>query len=422
MVRLDAGSGLTMLNRATTGSRRDRRHPRLSPPPRAAAARSHGLGSRGRQRRRARRGRRQPDAVLRAVAEGCPGRRAASACRGPAVDFDDVAAEVARADGAGSAAVIATTTSPPLREIATVLMKVSQNLYAETLLKTVGAARGGLGTVAAGQNVVTHVLTSWGVPADAYVAVDGSGLSRYNYVTADTMTAVLEHMYRDPRHRDALPRDAADRRQGRDDRRRGCSARGRRGTRSRRPGRSQRARTLGLRENPRRRDAGVLDPGQRLRDPVGDDQLDRGSGGRDLSEFHPQGLSGTLAGLTRRTIRQWTKFIAFLGCFWRSLAGAVVVSLRRAVAAAPASAASPTAAAMLVALGPLQPESARHRERDGEGRRARREGAAADSGHAAGSGRRAQSPPGGAARLRASSGRSPNRRCPRSPRRCRSPT
>ena len=40
--------------------------------------------------------------------------------------------------------------SPPLREIATVLMKVSQNLYAETLLKAIGAARGGLGTFAAG--------------------------------------------------------------------------------------------------------------------------------------------------------------------------------------------------------------------------------------------------------------------------------
>jgi len=37
-----------------------------------------------------------------------------------------------------------------------------------------------------------------------YVPIDGSGLSRYNYVTAETMVTVLEHMYRDPRHRDAL--------------------------------------------------------------------------------------------------------------------------------------------------------------------------------------------------------------------------
>ena len=33
---------------------------------------------------------------------------------------------------------------------------------------------------------------------------DGSGLSRYNYVTASTLTAILEHMYKDPRHHDAF--------------------------------------------------------------------------------------------------------------------------------------------------------------------------------------------------------------------------
>ena len=74
------------------------------------------------------------------------------AVRGPAVDFDDVAAEIVAAGGLAQPRVLASTQSPPLREIATVLMKVSQNLYAETLLKTVGAARGGLGTVAAGRD------------------------------------------------------------------------------------------------------------------------------------------------------------------------------------------------------------------------------------------------------------------------------
>ena len=42
------------------------------------------------------------------------------------------------------------TESPPLREIATVLMKVSQNLYAETLLKAAGGTAGGTGTAAGG--------------------------------------------------------------------------------------------------------------------------------------------------------------------------------------------------------------------------------------------------------------------------------
>jgi PBP4 family serine-type D-alanyl-D-alanine carboxypeptidase len=96
------------------------------------------------------------------------------------------------------------TKSPPLRDIATVLMKVSQNLYAETLLKALGAAGGGLGTAEGGRLAVRKTLGAWGVPDDGYVMFDGSGLSRYNYVTAATLTTVLERMYRDPRHHDAF--------------------------------------------------------------------------------------------------------------------------------------------------------------------------------------------------------------------------
>jgi D-alanyl-D-alanine carboxypeptidase/D-alanyl-D-alanine-endopeptidase (penicillin-binding protein 4) len=119
---------------------------------------------------------------------------------GPAVDFDDVAAEMAY----GDPRVLATTQSLPLLEIATVLMKVSQNLYADTLLKALGASRNGLGTVERGRIAVQTTLDGWGVPRDAYVLYDGSGLSRYNYVTASTVTTILEHMYRDQRHREAF--------------------------------------------------------------------------------------------------------------------------------------------------------------------------------------------------------------------------
>jgi len=91
--------------------------------------------------------------------------------------------------------------SPSLKEIARVLMKVSQNQYAETLLRTLGAQLGD-GTAAAGQKVVREVLDGWGVPPDAYVLSDGSGLSRYNYVCAEMLVKILRQMYRDPRHRD----------------------------------------------------------------------------------------------------------------------------------------------------------------------------------------------------------------------------
>ena len=83
-------------------------------------------------------------------------------------------------------------------------MKVSQNLYAETLLKAIGASRNGLGTVEGGRIALQQTLDAWGVPRDAYVLYDGSGLSRYNYVTASAVTAILEHLYKDPRHRDAF--------------------------------------------------------------------------------------------------------------------------------------------------------------------------------------------------------------------------
>jgi len=127
------------------------------------------------------------------------------ATRGDAVDLDDVAPQVLASGAAAMPRrVIATSTSPPLRDIAIVLMKFSQNLYAETLLKAVGAATGGLGTTQAGQTAGHKTLTAWGIADDRYVQADGSGLSRYNYVTPATVTAVLEHLYRDPRHRDAF--------------------------------------------------------------------------------------------------------------------------------------------------------------------------------------------------------------------------
>jgi D-alanyl-D-alanine carboxypeptidase/D-alanyl-D-alanine-endopeptidase (penicillin-binding protein 4) len=94
------------------------------------------------------------------------------------------------------------TQSPTLREIATVLMKVSQNQYGETLLKAVGAKRGGLGTTRAGRLAAGDLFTGWSIPSDGYVMSDGSGLSRYNYVAPSTVTAVLRHMYSDPLNRE----------------------------------------------------------------------------------------------------------------------------------------------------------------------------------------------------------------------------
>jgi D-alanyl-D-alanine carboxypeptidase/D-alanyl-D-alanine-endopeptidase (penicillin-binding protein 4) len=81
-------------------------------------------------------------------------------------------------------------------------MKVSQNLYGETLIKAIGAAEGGVGTLSGGRARMRTLLTAWQVPEDACVIADGSGLSRYNYVTAGALAAILERMHEDERHRE----------------------------------------------------------------------------------------------------------------------------------------------------------------------------------------------------------------------------
>lgn len=118
--------------------------------------------------------------------------------RGPAIDIDDVPPVLHRAP-----VVLADQLfSRSLEEIATTMMKVSQNLYAETLFKTAGALETGNASSNGGRRTVRSLLTGWGVPASDFLIVDGSGLSRYNLITAEALVKVLAHVYRDERLRD----------------------------------------------------------------------------------------------------------------------------------------------------------------------------------------------------------------------------
>jgi D-alanyl-D-alanine carboxypeptidase/D-alanyl-D-alanine-endopeptidase (penicillin-binding protein 4) len=116
--------------------------------------------------------------------------------RGPAVDIDDIA----NAPSRDRATLLISHRSPPLAELAQTMMRLSQNLYAETLLKTLGAAEGP-GTVEAGRRVVASMLQDWGVGPTDLVMEDGSGLSRYNLATPDAIVAILSHISRDDRLR-----------------------------------------------------------------------------------------------------------------------------------------------------------------------------------------------------------------------------
>jgi D-alanyl-D-alanine carboxypeptidase/D-alanyl-D-alanine-endopeptidase (penicillin-binding protein 4) len=87
-------------------------------------------------------------------------------------------------------------------------MKFSQNQYAETLLKTLGAMTG-TATFEGGRAAIRQVVESWGVPAGDLILADGSGLSRYNLVTPQALVTVLAHVAHDAHLKDpfeaALP-------------------------------------------------------------------------------------------------------------------------------------------------------------------------------------------------------------------------
>jgi D-alanyl-D-alanine carboxypeptidase/D-alanyl-D-alanine-endopeptidase (penicillin-binding protein 4) len=129
--------------------------------------------------------------------------------RGPAVDMDDLATPIDRA----GATPVAEHRSPPLSVLAVRLMKVSQNQYAETFLKTLGldrtereasktereasAERHDEATAVKGRTVAQQLFRDWGVDAGSLIIRDGSGLSRYDYVTAQALVTILAHVYKD---------------------------------------------------------------------------------------------------------------------------------------------------------------------------------------------------------------------------------
>jgi serine-type D-Ala-D-Ala carboxypeptidase/endopeptidase (penicillin-binding protein 4) len=143
--------------------------------------------------------------VVQHVAVPDPTLYFASALRTALVARGVVVARAA-ADGAtapagplpADAPILATLTSPTLDVIGARLLKVSQNLYAETFLRVLDSAPQRPGSVAAGETVLRQVLAGWGIAPSAVASSDGSGLSRYDLVTPSAFVQVLTAMARHP--------------------------------------------------------------------------------------------------------------------------------------------------------------------------------------------------------------------------------
>ena len=105
--------------------------------------------------------------------------------RGQAVDIDDVASPPSSDAGA----LLLSHYSPALPSLAMTMMKLSQNLFAETLL------------YATGPNEARLVLEGWGIPPEDILIADGSGLSRYNVVSPEALVTILTRVAADERLR-----------------------------------------------------------------------------------------------------------------------------------------------------------------------------------------------------------------------------
>ncbi|HUF28866.1 MAG TPA: D-alanyl-D-alanine carboxypeptidase/D-alanyl-D-alanine-endopeptidase [Gemmatimonadaceae bacterium] len=89
------------------------------------------------------------------------------------------------------------TLSPPLSEILPAFEKPSQNQIGEILFKTLGLEVTGVGTADSGRVVVERQLLAWGIAPDGFAVRDGSGLSRHNYLSPETIVRVLDVMRTD---------------------------------------------------------------------------------------------------------------------------------------------------------------------------------------------------------------------------------
>ena len=98
------------------------------------------------------------------------------------------------------AKIIATHKSQTLPSLIETMLLKSDNLIADRLFKTIGESTYHQpGTFTNGAKAVYQVLTDAGVDLTHSQIVDGSGLSRYNLLSANQLLQVLQLIYRDPR-------------------------------------------------------------------------------------------------------------------------------------------------------------------------------------------------------------------------------
>lgn len=91
---------------------------------------------------------------------------------------------------------ITTTWSPKLISIINLTNIYSINLYAEHLMNQIGVYKYGSGDTGSGTLATQNFWAANGLDSDGFYVNDGSGLSRFNGVTAKQLVGILQHMYK----------------------------------------------------------------------------------------------------------------------------------------------------------------------------------------------------------------------------------
>ncbi len=92
----------------------------------------------------------------------------------------------------GAADLVVPLSSAPIGDITDQMVRISDNMAAELLLKELGLAVDGSGSTAAGVRVVRGALADAGLPIAEVGVADGSGLSLANKVTCRMLVELLE--------------------------------------------------------------------------------------------------------------------------------------------------------------------------------------------------------------------------------------
>ncbi len=94
--------------------------------------------------------------------------------------------------------IICNTVSPPLKDIINVLNHESVNLFAEHLCKHLAYVETGKGSTKDGLEIIRKFWAQKGIDTEGMYLADGSGLSRFNAITARQLTEILDYINQSP--------------------------------------------------------------------------------------------------------------------------------------------------------------------------------------------------------------------------------